>query len=254
MTVRWLTAFIDRPAATFDAATRFWSDVTAATSSPPRGDHGEFATLIPGDGDAFLRVQRVVDGPGGAHLDVHVDDIPATARRAVELGATALTTHDDVVVLRSPAGLPFCVVRHAGESRRPPPVTPPASSVRTLVDQLCIDTPPDDHGGECVFWSALTEWEQRPTSRPEFTSLQRARAMPLRLLLQRLDRVEDDPQATAHLDLACDDVEAAAADHERLGARVQGRHEQWITLTDPSGVRYCLTRRDPDTGRHDRPS
>ena len=56
MTVRWLTAFLDRPAATIDAATAFWRTVTGSTLSTPRGEHRQFATLLPPDGDAYLRV------------------------------------------------------------------------------------------------------------------------------------------------------------------------------------------------------
>jgi hypothetical protein len=29
---------------------------------------------------------------------------------------------------------------------------------------------------------------------------------------------------------------------------VQARHEYWTTMLDPSGLPYCLTRRNPDTG------
>lgn len=49
--VRWLTAFIDRPAGTFNSAVRFWTTVTATSVSQRRGDRGQFATLIPTDGD-----------------------------------------------------------------------------------------------------------------------------------------------------------------------------------------------------------
>ncbi len=78
MTVRWLTAFIDRPGENFDETVRFWASVTGSSMSPTRGEHDEFATLIPPDGDAYLRVQRVAEGPGGSHLDVHVDDIASS--------------------------------------------------------------------------------------------------------------------------------------------------------------------------------
>lgn len=120
MVVRWLTAFIDRPSASFDSAARFWSAVTGSTLSPPRGEAGEFASLIPRDGDPYVRVQRVTEGQGTSHLDVHVDDIKAFAPRAVAAGADEQGGYD-VVVLRSPAGLPWCVVGHHGERVRPAP-------------------------------------------------------------------------------------------------------------------------------------
>ena len=61
------------PAASFDAGTAFWRQVTGYGLSPFRGPDGEFATLLPPAGDAYLRVQRILDGPGGCHLDLHVD-------------------------------------------------------------------------------------------------------------------------------------------------------------------------------------
>ncbi len=160
--VRWLTAFLDRPAPTFDAATQFWLQVSGSTLSAPRGPHHQFATLIPADGDAYLRVQRVIDGAGGCHLDVHVDDIPDAATAAVGLGATKHEEFDDVSVLRSPAGLPFCIVRHHGESTRPRPPALRDAAARTAIDQLCIDIAPDNYQLECDFWEALTGWQRRP--------------------------------------------------------------------------------------------
>ncbi len=71
--------------------------------------------------------------------------------------------------------------------------------------------------------------------------------MPLRILLQRLD--EPDSVVRAHLDWAAgsarDDV---VARHEVLGANQVGRHRRWVVMTDPAGMRYCLTARDPRTG------
>ena len=246
--VRWLTAFLDRPAPTFDAATQFWLQVSGSTLSAPRGPHHQFATLIPADGDAYLRVQRVIDGAGGCHLDVHVDDIPDAATAAVGLGATKHEEFDDVSVLRSPAGLPFCIVRHHGESTRPRPPALRDAAARTAIDQLCIDIAPDNYQHECDFWEALTGWQRRPARLAEFSYLAHPEPIPLRLLLQRLDDADRGHTAGAHLDLACEDMDAAVTRHVGLGARVDARHEYWTTMTDPSGLPYCLTRRKPDTG------
>jgi hypothetical protein len=254
VTVRWLTAFLDRPAETFDAATGFWLEVTGSVLSPSRGEHGEFATLIPPDGDAFLRVQCVADGAGGCHLDLHVDNIAETAEHAIELGATRHQELDDVTVLRSPAGLAFCVVRHDGEATRPRPPAVSDNSTRTQVDQLCIDIGPDDYGRECAFWAALTRWEHRSALLSEFSYLARPDHVPLRLLFQRLHEAGAGRTASAHLDLACNDRDAAAARHRQLGARAGVRYEYWTTMTDPSGLPYCLTRRNPDTGLLDSPA
>jgi Glyoxalase-like domain len=54
--------------------------------------------------------------------------------------------------------------------------------------------------------------------------------------------------ATAHPDLACDDVDAETTRHEALGATVVRVMPNWTTLRDPAGLSYCITRRNPDTG------
>jgi hypothetical protein len=248
MTVQWLTAFLDRPASGTAAAVRFWAEVTRSTLSPVRGERGEFATFLPPDGDAYLKVQTVLDGPGGGHLDVHVVDVPAEADRAVALGARA-TPRDGYVSLTSPAGLRWCLVPGGAQrpARRPAPVARDGGFA-SRVDQLSLDLPPAAFDAECAFWAALTGWELRAGSRPEFAVLARGDGIALRLLLQRLDAAPDDGRAACHLDLACSDVAREVALHEGLGARVLARFPGWTTLADPSGVAYCITRRDPVTG------
>jgi predicted enzyme related to lactoylglutathione lyase len=245
MVVRWLTAFIDRPSASFDSAARFWSAVTGSTLSPPRGEAGEFASLIPPDGDPYVRVQRVTEGQGTSHLDVHVDDIKAFARRAVAAGADEQDGYD-VVVLRSPAGLPWCVVGHHGERVRPAPQQVGDTGCLHLVDQLCIDIPASRFDEECAFWSKVTTWELRQSSlRREFRFLVRPEGCPIRLLLQRCD---DERPARAHLDFASTDAGLVVAHHQRLGATVAEVFDHWTVMTDPSGIPYCVTDRDPTTG------
>jgi predicted enzyme related to lactoylglutathione lyase len=247
MVVHWLTAFIDRSASGMDAAVRFWSRVTAGSLSAPRGERGEFATFLPDDGDAFLRVQTLLEGSGGTHLDLHVPDVEAAAERAVALGAQA-QPRDGYVSLRSPAGLPCCLVPdHVAVPRRPGPVTRDAGHC-SLVDQVCVDVPPGSYDAEVAFWQEITGWQLRPGSRPEFAYLVRPAHLPLRILLQRLDDSPGDAPATCHLDLACTDVAAEAALHESWGAEVVARFPDWTTLADPTGAAYCLTRRDPATG------
>lgn len=249
MPTLWLTAFIDLPAEEFDAATAFWSAATESTLSPARGVEGEFATLLPQDGDAHLRVQRVGTGPGGLHLDVHVDDVEATAARARSLGASLVAEPGGLVVLRSPGGFVFCVVADGGERVRTRPVEGAEPGTRTLVDQVCIDIPPERFDTETSFWEALIGFGfQRSVSHREFSWLVRPPEMPVRLLLQRLDEASPGQTVSAHLDLACDDVAAATAAHQALGARLVGTFPRWVVMEDPSGHRYCLTARDPDTG------
>ena len=229
MVVRWVTGFQDSPSR---VAEPFWQAVTGSGWSARRGPGGAFATMVPAAGDAYLRVQVVGDGPARVHLDLHVEDVPGQADRAVALGAVVVHAEDGLVVVRSPAGLAFCLVVWQGEAVRPP-------GGRSLVDQVCLDVPVGVFDAEADFWAALTGWPQRAGSRPEFDVLVRPEAMPLRLLLQRLG----DGPAGMHLDLACADRVAEVAWHEQLGARVVAVRERWTTLRDPAGRVYCVTDR-----------
>jgi hypothetical protein len=231
MDVRWMTGFLDTPSR---VAEPFWQAVTGSGLSARRGPGGEFATLLPGGGDAYLRVQVVGDGPARAHLDLHVVGPAAQARRAVELGAAVVCEENGLVVLRSPAGLAFCLVAWSGEAVRP-------VGGRSLVDQLCLDLPVDGFDAEADFWAALTGFARRSGSRPEFDFLVRPEGMPLRLLLQRVG----GPVPGMHVDLACTDREAEVARHVSLGARVVRVRSRWTTLSDPAGRASCVTDRRP---------
>lgn len=223
------------------AAESFWLAVTGTTLSPRRGTDGRFATLLPADGDAYLRVQVVGSPPPRAHVDFHVEDVPAAAGAAVGLGARVVGSEDGLVVLRSPAGISFCLVRWHGEAVRPAPTTWSAGQT-SVVDQLCLDIPVGRFEAEAGFWVALTGWARRPTDVPEFDWLERAPGMPLRLLLQRTGA----GAAGVHVDFACDDVDVEVARHVGLGAQVVRRVPgDWTTLMDPAGREYCVTGRSP---------
>jgi hypothetical protein len=209
--------------------------------SPRRGPDGAFATLLPADGDAYLRVQVVASPPPRAHVDLHVVDVRAAAYAAAGLGALVLAEEDGLVVLRSPAGIAFCLVRWDGEAVRPAPVTWSGGQT-SVVDQLCLDVPPALFEAEAGFWGGLTGWARRSTDLPEFDYLERAPGMPLRLLLQRIG----SGPAGVHVDFACDDVDAEVARHVGLGAQVVRRVPgDWTTLVDPVGRAYCVTGRSP---------
>ncbi|WP_246595369.1 VOC family protein [Actinoplanes auranticolor] len=224
-----MTGFLDTPSR---VAEPFWQAVTGSRLSARRGPGGEFATLVPAGGDAYLRVQVVGDGPARAHLDLHVEDVAAQAGRAVGLGAAVVLDDGELVVLRSPAGLLFCLVPWQGEAVRP-------AGGRSLVDQMCLDVPVGGFDAEADFWAALTGWPRRAGSLPEFDFLLRPDGMPLRLLLQRVGGTA----AGMHLDLACTDRAAEVAWHRELGAEVVGGYERWTTLRDPAGRAYCITDR-----------
>jgi hypothetical protein len=238
--VRWVSAFIDVPPERFGASSTFWTSVTESVLGGPFGDRDEFVPLDPPEGQPCLWLQRTEEGPVSCHPDLYVDDVADLAGRAVALGATRLTTTDALVVLRSPGGLPFCLVTHRDESERPGPVGPPGA--RCVVDQICLDIPAGRFEEEGDFWSALTGWARSDES-GEFDRLARPSRIPYAFLLQRLD--DDQPAVTAHLDLACEDRDEVTSRQEAQGAEVVRRTSGWTVMRDPAGMVYCNTGRAP---------
>jgi len=238
--IRWTYAFIDRPAALLGPAQAFWTAVTDTRLSESRGAEDEFTTLLPGAGDACVKVQGVDSGDGGAHLDFAVEDVDAFVGSASALGATVVGAYTGWAVLRSPAGQLFCAVPWHGESVRPAVVD------GSRLDQVCVDVPPAAYDAEVAFWERLTAWDSLTGSLPEFHVLRPPAGLPVRVLLQRLDT--DRAGASAHLDLACADIAATRARHEELGATVIAPFSHWTVMRDPAGGTYCLTGRDPETG------
>lgn len=237
---------IDRPVASFDVAAQFWQRVTGTTTSAVRGGHGHFATLAPSGGDAHIRVQRIDDGPGGTHLDVHTDDEQGMVDTAMSLGATLLET-EPVHILRSPGGYVWCVVGWHGEVTPCDPYVGP-SGVPSRLDQLCLDIAPDRFDAEVRFWSELFAWPTtRSRSRSEFASITSPHHMSMQLLLQRLQRGEGP--TTGHLDVAAGQrVAEIVRDHVSEGAELETTEWPWTVLRDPSGHRYCVTPRHPCAG------
>jgi hypothetical protein len=246
-----MTAFLDLPADGFAAGADFWCRATGSTLSPLRGEFREFATLLPADGDPYLRVQRLHEGTGGLHLDFHIDDVPGTTQFALGLGAVHLGGEEGLAVMRSPGGFTFCLVQHQGESTRPRPLTWPGGHL-SLADQICIDIPDPLFRSESEFWSALTGWPLR-TDEPdtEFTHLDGRPDLPLHLLLQRLSPDDEGRTVRAHLDIASDGAVGAEVErHRGLGGRVVEPFPHWTVLSDPTGREYCVIRRGFDPGGH----
>ena len=241
--VRWVTAFLDTAQEQAELVESFWVGVTGYRLSPRRGARGEFASLLPPDGDPHLKVQTVLQpSAGGLHVDLHTDDVDALAARAERLGASA---HDDgagYVVCRSPGGMPFCVVGHSG-SRAASPATWPGG--RSMVDQVSLDIPPSRWERECRFWTDLTGWELVDADpEDEFRRLARPDGLAIQFLLQRLD--DEQPVVVGHLDLGSDSYLAETDRHLALGATEVRRTPHWVTLRDPSGRLYCVTRHPVD--------
>jgi hypothetical protein len=238
MDIRWTWLFLDTPRRDADRSWDFWSEATGCRRSAVRGEHGEFATLLPDRGDAWLKLQAVADGPGGIHLDLDVDDVHAAAAEAERLGATRVGGIGDVVVvLRSPGGLTFCLTPRHGDREQV------RAGAVELVDQVCLDCPVDGHDAEVAFWAALTGWEWVDVDEPELSRLRRPGSIPFRLLFQRLD--EPTGVVRAHVDVACADRGSSLARHLAAGAQVVLEREGWTVMTDPVGRVYCLTDRSP---------
>ena len=230
--VRWLTVFLDFPAGSFGAGVAFWAEVTGSMLSPFRGAAGEFATLLPTDGDAYLRVQRIADGSGGHHIDLHVDpalaSVDQAAERAVALGAKLLHREEGLVISSSPGGFTFCLVRWHGEDSVPGPVRLDGGGA-SRVDEFCLDVPAGSFKRERSFWAALTGWEGQGGDRS---------AQPVRLELRRAGL---DDRVTGHLAFGCADRRALAARHAAAGARILAVLPHRTEMADPVGRRYLLS-------------
>ena len=246
MSYRWLTVFLDFPADAFDPGVAFWQAVTGSGLSAHRGASGEFATLLPPDGDAYLRVQRLAAGNGGCHLDLHVDtateSLAEAAERARSLGARLLHAEDGLIVAASPAGFAFCLVPWRGEHVVPSPR--PGDGGVTRVDTLCVDVPPTEFERECAFWASLTGWKARPAPFPEYAFLRMPPRLPIRIILQRLQNAAPGQRARAHVDFGAPAPGMVTA-HVSLGARITARRDYWTVLADPAGREYCLVHRPP---------
>ena len=237
--VRRAWVFLDTPRTGADESWRFWAHVTQSRIAPARGEEGEFSTLLPTRGEPWVKLQAVADGGPGVHLDLDVDDVHETARRAEGLGAArGGAIGDTVVLMRSPGGFPFCLTTWHGVTGQV------REGLTSILDQVCLDVPRVHWASEGAFWEALTGWERRDSDEPGFAYLRRPPDIPLRVLLQRLD--DEDGPVRGHVDLACADRAAEVARHAAAGAAVLDERHFWTVMRDPGGRVYCLTDRSPE--------
>lgn len=145
--------------------------------------------------------------------------------------------------MRSPGGLPFCLVR-SSPSRIPPPVRWPDGH-RSRMVQVCIDAPQDAHDAEVAFWRALLPGRWSRSDSPEFAGKWHEPPSPVQLLLQRLE--DDTGPVRAHLDLGTDDRPVEVARLVALGAREESAGPGWQVLRDPTGMRFCVTDNSPSS-------
>ncbi|MBF4162878.1 VOC family protein [Nocardioides acrostichi] len=243
----WVSAFLDLAGEHWDRGVSFWAQVTGYGLSGLRGEQREFGTLVPAEGDDHLRVQRLGEGHTGVHLDLHVADPQAAATAAERLGATVVADHG-YVVSTSPGGFTFCFVTQPGLVKAVPAAWPGGHT--SVLDQVCLDVPGRDFDEEVAFWAALTGWRVGTSGvSPDFVPLDQPPGQPVRLLVQR--RAESGPgdAVTGHVDLAASDRVREVERHVALGAHVVGEHSRWTVLRGPAGSTYCITDRDPVSGR-----
>jgi hypothetical protein len=100
---------IDVPPVEHDRELAFWS---AAVGQPlAQGERYPEYHGVALHGEEFgLLIQRLGDGPGRVHLDIHTDDLDAEVARLEGLGAERVQLVHRWWIMRDPAGLPFCVV------------------------------------------------------------------------------------------------------------------------------------------------
>ncbi|MGB3602414.1 MAG: VOC family protein [Gordonia sp. (in: high G+C Gram-positive bacteria)] len=259
MHVRWITAYFDLPAASFGEEVTFWRAISGSTVSPPRGEHLEFATLEPFHGDPYLRVQRVNDGPGGMHLDLHVDSPEDAALEAQTLGATLLRrAPEGFVTLQSPAGGVFCLVPWAGESERARPIRWPDGGI-SIVDQLRFEVPHEVFDAEVTFWAKLTARTLDDLGGADELAINHSPRLSLQVVIGRTD--SDTTRALPSI--AATDVAHELSRHKDWGAVATHGSEgnddihvgfgedevpDTVEMTDPAGRPYSITARNPRTG------
>ena len=144
--------------------------------------------------------------------------------------------------MRSPGGLLF---RHtvAGGRRRFARTDPDR-----VLDQVCLDIPAPLWDREVAFWNAMTGRQLERGLRPEFAFLGDPDAHGgIRILLQRLDSTQGP--VTAHPDFAVATRAEETARQSALGAHVINVMDRWTVMQAPDRYVYCLTDRDPATGR-----
>jgi hypothetical protein len=241
----WIHAVIDVPDDQQAAVAEFWGKALGWPPGDPWPDHPELLSFRPSTGAAYVHLQRV-EGPPRVHLDIESETPGDTVAEAVDLGAELVAERESWRTLRSPGGLPFCVLRARGHDA-PQPVTWPDGH-RTRMVQVCIDSPTSVHGTEVSFWRGLLPGRWAPSSAAEFAGKWHDDAgSPIQLLFQQLD--EPDGPVGAHLDLGTDDLPADVRRLLELGADDVAPGRRWHVFRDVAGELFCTTGNSPEQTR-----
>jgi Glyoxalase-like domain len=239
---QWLHVLIDVAPEVAEESAAFWSSVLGWPLGEPWPRHSEFRSYTPPQGDSYVHQQIGNHGPR-IHFDLEVADRGAAAR-LVELGAVVTGQFEGWCPMRSPGGLPFCLVDREEHNR------PPAQRFdghRSRLVQICVDSPPKLHDQEVAFWRAATGWRWREGNGDEFAGkLYPPAGSSAQLLFQRLGSDETATAVRAHIDLGADDLEAEAMRLVGLGAERHRPGRGWIVLCDPVGMVFCVTGNAPD--------
>lgn len=192
-----------------------------------------------GDGWSDQRPPRWPDPdyPHQLHLDLFVGDIDAAHQLAVGLGASKLQDQGGYQIFADPVGHPFCLYPD------PEPPATPAPSVR--VGRVVFDC--SDPADLARFYADLLDMRERIEDAPERVVIGRADgSLPVLAFQQVADYVPPrwhDPAypEQVHLDLQFNDLWAAQASAERLGAiRLPPPIGSCAVYADPAGHPFCL--------------
>jgi glyoxalase superfamily protein len=100
---------IDVPPADHDQEVGFWQAATGQTLTRAAQHPQYHGATLPGQ-EFGLLVQRLDEGAGRVHLDIHTDDLEGEVARLERLGAERVRQVHRWWIMRDPAGLLFCVI------------------------------------------------------------------------------------------------------------------------------------------------
>jgi hypothetical protein len=108
---RLCAVLIDCKTPDVNEAADFWSRALGRAVDPEHpGSRGNYLMLETPTDEPIVQIQRV-DHESRVHIDIETDDIPAEVTRLEKLGARVIDRLERWVVMQSPTGQRFCVVR-----------------------------------------------------------------------------------------------------------------------------------------------
>lgn len=108
---RLCALLIDCNASDIDHAAGFWAEALGRAIDPDHpGTRGNYRMLKTPLDEPIVQIQRV-EHESRVHIDIETDDIPAEVGRLEKLGAVVISRLERWVVMQTPTGQRFCVVR-----------------------------------------------------------------------------------------------------------------------------------------------